>query len=522
MEKPSKEIEPQEKPDETSSQQNDSKQVSSESDWRTDEHKSRCPYRNFLESSEDNDGENRNLAEEKKLSMLAVFVTIMKAIIGTGIINLPFIVKSLGLYFSLFSIVMAMIVSTNSVYFLMRSKIYTHKYSYAIYAKMMLGTTGSIVLKIIFILKNIFSCCVRLRVFGNLSQQMVLMFLKLSGKIPMEMDTEPTQLYLKKNFFIMCVFFILMPLIFKNDLSALKKFNFLGVFSAYFFVAVLFVVCSYKFFKGDLQTLDKTMLYPTITYSGVITSMAALFDAFSFHVNVFPIYLTMKNRTAQKMTKSTTLSMFVTALLYLITGLSGYSMFRDRLKKDVFSNFKDEIIFYRKKNIFISALLFFSLIGFFISALLSFPLVFFSLKNNLWNFFVFIKKVANKKHAKDKKNYEEDMGEELVEQGEKVDHVKDENKEDKKNDGQAFKKIIYPLLCYSGVCFLTLCVEQVITFNSIAGSTFGNVIYILAPALFLLYFSKKSLFSYEKLSAWFSTILSVLMFFWWLFNMIKK
>lgn len=479
----------------------------------TDENRSECEYNNFIESSEDNDGENRNLDEDKKVSQFAVMVTMINCLIGTGIINLPYIYKSLGIYLATLSTIVSMIISANSVYFLMRTKVYTHRYSYAVYAKLAYGTVGTIGLRIVFILKNFFTCCVRLKVFGNLSQNLTLIFLKISGIKEFPENQEPTEFYLQKSFFIIVVFFLVMPLMFKDDVSGLKKFNIFGVYSVYFFVFTLAFVSVYKFFKKELLPFDTIMLYPTISVAGAINCVGALFDAFSFHANVFPLYLTMKDRSAKKMNHISIQANGITAFLYTIAGFCGFVMFRDELNKDVFSNFKNEVIFYKEKNIFLSFLLFLSLIGFFISALFGFPIFFMCLKNNSFNFFMIVKKKLLNKD-KSKENKKELIEKEFIEEKEIKKEAKTENK-------SFIQKYAFTFCCYCLVLFTTLNVDSVIALNSLAGSTFGNIINFLAPTLFLMHFSKKSLCSYERIAALFTLIVSIITFIWWGINLKK-
>ena len=132
-------------------------------------------------------------------------------------------------------------------------------------------------------------------------------------------------------------------------------------------------------------------------------------------------------------------AILTTGGLYIVTGLSGFIMYRDKLQKDVFQNFKNDVIYYRQKNIFISLLLFMSLIAFFISALLSMPLVFFSLKKNLTTFLLYLKKkvFGKKKEVKE---------EELIKQPGTKETI------------TGAKKFMLTLMCYVTVCICTLCV----------------------------------------------------------------
>lgn len=465
---------------------------------RTDYYDSSYEYKDFVESSEDNDGENRNLEEDKKVSTFSICIAIIKSIIGVGIINLPYIFKTLGVILGSCIMLLSMFISINSVIFLMKCKEYTKKYSYSTYAKLTYGTFGSVYLKMIVVLKTLCSCCLRLKAFGTVSQSMITTFIKEHSE----------EFFLQKNFFVVLISLILLPLMFKNDVSGLKRFNFLGVVASFFFVISLLIVCIYKFFEGELEPLNTRMLWPTVGFSQIFISITASFDTFSFHINTFPIYLTMKKRTTKNMIKSSIKGITITSCLYFLTGLSGFVMFRDNLQKDVFQNFRNDVIFYSKKNIFISSLLYLSLFAFFISALLSFPLIFFSLKNNLFNLIHLLQKIISGKKRKSINKQEQ----ELV--------YRSFGK--KNQDNSHGSKKMMTLICYCTVCLFTIYVPGVMTFSSLTGSTFGNFINIFAPALFLLKFSKANYFSYEKNTAIFSIIVSIITTTWFVTVQIKQ
>ena len=209
----------------------------------------------------------------------------------------------------------------------------------------------------------------------------------------------------------------------------------------------------------------------------------------------------MKNRSTNKMISSTTKAIFTTGTLYIVTGLVGFIMYRDDIQKDVFQNFKNDVIYYKQKNILIATILFISLIAFFISALLSMPLVFFSLKKNLTTFLLYItKKVIGKKDNKKE--------EQLVNEG--------STDKKPKESISGTKKHLLTLFCYIAVCVFTLCVETIMTINTLAGSTFGNFINIFAPAVFILYFSKKACCSIEKTWGGFLLTISIITIIWFI------
>ena len=105
-------------------------------------------YKNFKEESEDNDGENRNVKNENKNTIIGTSITIIKAMIGCGILNLPLVFKYLGIRLAIFFIFCSILICNFTVYLLLKSKEITQRYSFSVYAKLSFGTLGTFFMKI--------------------------------------------------------------------------------------------------------------------------------------------------------------------------------------------------------------------------------------------------------------------------------------------------------------------------------------------------------------------------------------
>ena len=56
-------------------------------------------YRNYKEEPGDDDGENRHPTNRSSITLTGLFIT--KAMIGSGLLNVPYIFKTLGVIFGL-------------------------------------------------------------------------------------------------------------------------------------------------------------------------------------------------------------------------------------------------------------------------------------------------------------------------------------------------------------------------------------------------------------------------------------
>jgi amino acid permease len=269
-----------------------------------------------------------------------------------------------------------------------------------------------------------------------------------------------------------------MPLIFKEDISALKKFSFIGVLSIFIFLAATITVFIYKWFNNEIQPFSYEMLWPNGTKIQMFTTATAFMDCFTFQMNTFPIYLPLKPRTSKNMVKATFISAMIAGMAYLLTGLMGFAMYRDKLNDVVLKYFKEDIIKYKQQNFIISSVLFVSITAYFISALLTMPLIFFALKKNLITLIGFVEKKFKKRHTN--KDIEEDT----------TLHVTMVNTQVIMASVQGVKKFLITLTAYVLTLLATLCVKKIIVINNIIGATATNFITLLSPSTFYLMLEK--------------------------------
>jgi amino acid permease len=437
---------------------------------QTDPDDPRNEYSKTIEEPEDNDGENRHVKPEDRTSIKSTVITIVKAMIGCGILNLPLIFKTLGIIPACLFLTLTITTTRLSIYFLMKCKDITQRYGYSMYAKLSFGAYGTFLMKFVIVMRTFGGSCVFLRVFGDVFHSLVSFFLP---------ETLPKDsIYLSKNFYVIFIFFVLMPLIFKEDISALKKFSFIGVLSIFIFLAATITVFIYKWFNNEIQPFSYEMLWPNGTKIQMFTTATAFMDCFTFQMNTFPIYLPLKPRTSKNMVRATFISAMIAGIAYLLTGLMGFAMYRDKLNDVVLKYFKEDLIKYKQQNFIISSVLFVSITAYFISALLTMPLIFFALKKNLITLIGFVEKKFKKRHTN--KDIEEDT----------TLHVTMVNTQVIMASVQGVKKFLITLTAYVLTLLATLCVKKIIVINNIIGATATNFITLLSPSTFYLMLEK--------------------------------
>ena len=441
-----------------------------ESNMETDpERTSNLASKNFIEESEDNDGENRNIKEEERRSIFSTMITIMKGMIGFGILNYPFAFKTLGFKYALISICIGAILLIFSIYFLLKTKDATQRYGYSVYSKLSFGTSGTVIMMITMICNCFFVCCIYFKLFGNILRTLLLIFIPDKG-----------QIYLKEEFLLIVIFFILLPLMFKKDISALSKFALIGIISIIIFICSLIIIFFFKLYNNEIAPLKESQFEINGSFKEIFESSTAIINSFSFHSNVFPIYLPLKPRSTLNMIKATSYATVTTSFIYILTGILGFLIYRENINDFLLKYFINDILTYLKTNKIMVCVLIICEVGFFISTCLSMPLLFFACKSHFFNLVRFIKKKFSKK--------------------EKLTSGLIDNKE-KRNSLSSFGKNIVIIIIYSSMLILAITVEKIIIIDNIVGSTACNIVTFLAPATFYLKFGKEKLYSIPKLMA---------------------
>ena len=441
-----------------------------ESNMETDpERTSNLASKNFREESEDNDGENRNIKEEERRSIFSTMITIMKGMIGCGILNYPFAFKTLGFKYALISICIGAILLIFSIYFLLKTKDATQRYGYSVYSKLSFGTSGTVIIMITMICNCFFVCCIYFKLFGNIVRTLLLIFIQDKG-----------QIYLKEEFLLIVIFFILLPLMFKKDISALSKFALIGIISIIIFICSLIIIFFFKLYNNEIAPLKESQFEINGSFKEIFESSTAIINSFSFHSNVFPIYLPLKPRSTLNMIKATSYATVTTSFIYILTGILGFLIYRENINDFLLKYFINDILTYLKTNKIMVCVLIICEVGFFISTCLSMPLLFFACKSHFFNLVRFIKKKFSKK--------------------EKLTSGLIDNKE-KRNTLSSFGKNIVIIIIYSSMLILAITVDKIIIIDNIVGSTACNIVTFLAPATFYLKFGKEKLYSIPKLMA---------------------
>ena len=448
-------------------------------------------FRNYKEEPGEDDGENRK--PQTRYSILATGLFVTKAMIGSGLLNVPFIFRTFGVFFGLIASVFLNFITVMGIYFLLRCKDITQRYSYAVYSKLTMGLVGSLTCKIAVIIRSFTLCCVLLKILGKIIRTLLLIFF----------NEYRDKFFLNSEFLLVVFSVLITPMMLQKDISGVAKFTKLGIFSILFLFFSLVILFLFKITQNEIKPLESQMLYTSGDFFRKFKCFGSYLNAYLFQVNCFPIYLPLHPRSTKNMMKSTLLGTILSSVIYISFGIIGFIIYRYDINDTLLTYLGDDLIKYLKTNKLMATLLIVFEIAFIANTTISTMLNFFIGKSGLIGFVKFLMKYLNKKGK------EENKGTPLVEldqKGTAVDNI--ENKDDE-NILSGFKQTIITLIAYGVVVFVGYASENIISIDNFNGSTVNNYLSVMLPPLFFILISKGTKFSFEKLLAIFMCLFSI-------------
>ena len=407
--------------------------------------------------------------------------------IGSGLLNVPYTFKTLGIIFSVGASILFNLVTFLSTYFLLRCKDVTQRYSYAIYSKLTMGKVGTISCKLAILIRSISLCCVLLKILGNIIRTLLLIFF----------NDYKDKFYLDAKFLLIIFALLITPLMVQKDISGIAKFTFLGIYSITYLFASLVILFIYKYTNNEILPHEPRMLQPSGTPFEIFKCFGSYLNAYLFQVNVFPIYLPLHPRTTKNMITSTALGTMISSVIYISFGTIGFFIYRYDINGTLLVYLGEDLINYVNTNLVMAALLIIFEIAFIINTTISTALNFFVAKSEC----VGLAKLILKKYQ-GKKLDDSVSGTPLVsldESGYSTEKPgRKASEETMLNDRS---QTIITLVTYTITVIIAYYSDNIITIDNFNGSTVNNYLSVMLPPLFFIILSRKKNFSFEKLIA---------------------
>lgn len=435
-------------------------------------------YKEFVPEDYDNDGQNDHPSDQERLSITMSGVMIAKGMIGSGILNQAYVHKVLGIFPVLLVSAFVNYLVYAGMYCLMGCKEITQRYGYNVYAKLIMGIKGTIMTKSFIILVGA-SCCVSyFLIFGDLLRTLSLIFFEDAW-------------YLHSKFLLLCVSLVVMPLMFKKNISALKKFSFMGVIAVAVFLLCITLVFIIKLRKGEIEPINSSMLFPSFKPGELFNAISGFCRGYDFQINTFPIYLPMIHRSSKNMMRALFWATLFVTFLYHLCGYVGYLIYREKIEDSLLLYMREDMVKYLGKENFLAFLLIICQVMYFFNTCISCAMNFFALKNNALNLIELIKGLKSKKSDKE----------------EELKNIDDDNADKKKESISETKQNLMIAGMYAVVVITACLVKSLVVFDAIATVIASNFTMFIFPGWFYLALAKGRICWWKKTFAY-----SVLLF----------
>ena len=422
--------------------------------------------RNFKEEPGDDDGENRNPTVFN--SMLYTALIVVKGMIGAGILNLPLIFKTFGILGGIILTLVLAFFAITVAYYLGRCKDITQRYSYAIYSKLMMGVTGTVIMKISLIIMLSTLSIVQLIVFGDVLKGLSIFVVDIHTKI-----------------LIIGIALVLMPFMFQKDISGITKYAYFGIIGLGVFCFGHIILFIDKYQKNKI-IFDKSMLYPNGSFKDIILCVGGYYNAFAFHMSYFSYYLPLKPRNNKTMMKSVIIGTLITSFIYAAYGIVFYLMYGDKITDSALKYLQTDLFEAHKNKEYMNfTVLVICFLSFLINASMSTMIHFYFFKSHFIGLIKFILKKRAEKNEENKKdipmvdiNEENNISKKII-----------QSKEEEILSEKQIFWITFGCYCYS--LSMAIGFDKIIILDSFNGATVANYINLIAPCMFYLYFSRK-------------------------------
>ncbi|KAH8969346.1 hypothetical protein BDL97_02G029000 [Sphagnum fallax] len=310
----------------------------------------------------------------------AVF-NLSTTIVGAGIMALPATIKVLGLPLGLVAILLAGILSENSIQALLRYSRPCNATSYGALMANAFGEAGRIVLQLCIIINNFGSLIVYIIIIGDVMSGTVGPGQHHTGVLE---EWAGGRTWWNERVFVLftTTVIILLPLCSLKHIDSLKWTSALSFVLALVFVVITVGITSWKLAARQIEWPRLTPnVHDQASFWHLFTVVPILVTAYFCHHNVHPIANELELSTEpsdMKMRKVVRECLILCTSIYFCTGLFAYLLFGEATSDDVLANFDANlgIPFSHTLTLLVRA-------SYAVHIMLVFPLLHFSLRLNV-------------------------------------------------------------------------------------------------------------------------------------------
>ena len=284
------------------------------------------------------------VADSVGMTILQVINCMIKA----NLVQIAMCIKELGLIWGPITIITIGIMCLISLYLLLEVNKATGQRSYLIFSEMIFGHFGSIIILI----------CQFMSAFGG-----CLSFIVIFNKvIPKVFTFSMSNDYIADDkVFTTSLAVILLFYCYRQDVNIIKEAAKYAVFAILLFFVLTIIdfivaVFSQKRLININSTWNEQKKYEILNglnnpnhekrLANIITAVACIILSYSFHIFTFSIYGCMGKITRKQFYLTTSISVVITTIIYLICGTIGYLLYSDTLTDSILDSIQDSWLSY--------------------------------------------------------------------------------------------------------------------------------------------------------------------------------
>eukprot|EP01084_Bolivina_argentea_P144825 254007_1 len=280
--------------------------------------------------------------KNKGASVLATVFNIIKNLIGSGILTLPWATANVGLVPFILLISLSFSVSFITWMLLVISAEHLNVYDFRDLAYKTYGNAFARFNDILLIIFPFFICILYSIFAGQFITEALTQYgINISNSLS---NVHSFSEFIATNFFIVtiCVFFIMFPLSLLPKLEYLKYSSLIGLIATFFTVGYI----AYCFFINPIPN-------PTISYFKFESNTWYLFWLESFgiftaayfaHFNAASLYEELTDRSVSKMLKTSWISFVITALINFLMAIPAYLQFGQDTPQNIIAALSGNIV----------------------------------------------------------------------------------------------------------------------------------------------------------------------------------
>lgn len=260
------------------------------------------------------------------MEFLKAFINLIKTVLGSGILYIPYLYKNYGIIYSTILLIFACILSSFGliIYARCNDKINDKSSNIANFCEITFPE-----------LKKIVEFSIFLKCFGVATSYLIIIRDTITVLL---YNIFPYEIFKNKKLGIIIFLLIIGPFTYYEKLNKLYYTSFIGV------LAIIFVLISsiYRFFIMTFP-IRKIIFLKPIEYS-LLTKFGVFVFAFTCHPNLITIQNELRNNQNNEIQFLIYIVMGTSLIIYLIFGNINYLMFGDKLYDNVLINYPNDLL----------------------------------------------------------------------------------------------------------------------------------------------------------------------------------